>query len=282
MKAKDVMTKEVIFIELPNTRDKVIELFKKYGISAVPVVKDGKLVGIITRKDILRKVDEDQVAFLMTPNPTTVTPDTDLREVARILLDTHFRRLPVVEDGKLVGIITVRDIIEEISEMGVDKPVRDFINPNAVCVWQETPLNVAGEVMRLANVEFCPVLDDNASIVGIIDEKILLTETLIEEFLESTQYTSSSDFDDAWSWESIRDYSVKYFEVSVLKLPKEPAKKFMKKAVFVYPQTSVSKAAKEMVKNDLDFIPVIDANGRVVGILPDKNLLRVLVDEKQE
>ena len=166
--------------------------------------------------------------------------------------------------------------------MGVDKPVRDFINPNAVCVWQETPLNVAGEVMRLANVEFCPVLDDNASIVGIIDEKILLTETLIEEFLESTQYTSSSDFDDAWSWESIRDYSVKYFEVSVLKLPKEPAKKFMKKAVFVYPQTSVSKAAKEMVKNDLDFIPVIDANGRVVGILPDKNLLRVLVDEKQE
>ncbi|ADC66383.1 CBS domain containing protein [Ferroglobus placidus DSM 10642] len=278
MKAKDVMTEDVIFIELPNTRDKVIELFKKHGISAVPVVKDGKLVGIITRKDILRKVEEDQVAFLMTPNPTTVTPDTDLKEVARILLDTHFRRLPVVENGKLVGIITVRDIIEKISEMGIDKPVKDFVNPNAVCVWQETPLNVAGEIMRLANVEFCPVLDDNASIVGVIDEKILLTETLIEEFLESTQYSSSSDFDDAWSWESIRDYSVKYFEVSVLKLPKEPAKKFMKKAVFVYPQTSVSKAAKEMVRNDLDFIPVIDANGRVVGILPDKNLLRVLVE----
>ncbi len=280
MKARDVMTKDVIFVELPNTRDKVIELFKKYGISAVPVVKDGKLAGIITRKDILRKVDEDQVAFLMTPNPTTVTPDTDLKEVARILLDTHFRRLPVVEDGKLVGIITVRDIIEKIGEMSIDRPVREFINPNAVCVWQDTPLNVAGEIMRLANVEFCPVLDDNASIVGVIDEKILLTETLIEEFLESTQYTSSSDYDDAWSWESIRDYSVKYFEVSVLKLPKEPAKKFMKKAVFVYPQTSVSKAAKEMVKNDLDFIPVIDANGRVIGVLPDKNLLRVLVDEE--
>jgi len=273
------MTTEVIYIDLPNTRDNVVELFKKHGVSAVPVLKNRKVVGIVTRKDILRKIDEDQVAFLMTPNPITVSPEDDIERVVKILTETDFRRLPVVEGGELKGIITVRDIIEKISEMKIDKPIREYVDNISVCIWQDTPLNVAGEIMRLANAELCPILDDDAKVVGIIDEKIVLTETLIEEFLESTTYTSSSDTDDSWTWDGIRDYSIKYFEVSVIKLPKEPVKKFMKSPVFVYPTTSVSKTAKAMVENDLDYLPVIDANGRVSGLISDKKLIRVLVDE---
>jgi len=272
------MNPNVIYAELPNTREYVLELFKKYDISAVPVLKNGKLVGIVTRKDILIKIAEDQLALLMTPNPTYVTADTDIKEIVKIFTSTEFRRIPVVENGKLVGIITVRDVIKLIADRGIDKPIKEFIRSNAVCLWQETPLNVAGEIMRIANAEVCPVLDDNAKVVGIIDEKILLTETLIEEFIESTQYSSSSDSDDSWAWDGLRDYTVKYFEVSVIKLPQEPVKNYMKRPVFANPQSSVSKVAREMVKNDLDYIPVLDVNDRFVGIVSDKDLIKVLLE----
>lgn len=274
MKARDVMNPDVIYAELPNSREYVLELFKKHEISAVPVLKDGKLAGIVTRKDILRKIEEDQLALLMTPNPVYVTPDTDIKKVIEILTSTNFRRLPVVENERLVGIITVRDIVRAFAEMGSDIPIKDYIQNSTVCVWQETPLNVAGEIMRVANAEACPVLDDDAKVVGMVDEKILLTETLIEDFIESRQYTSSSDTDDSWAWEGIRDYSVKYFEVSVVKLPKEPVRKFMKQPVFATPQTPISKVAREMDRSDLDYLPVLDANDRFIGMISDKDLLR--------
>ncbi len=279
MKVKDVMTKDVVYVTLPNNRRFVLELFKKHGISAVPVLKDGEVVGIVTRKDILRKIEEDQLALLMTPNPVTVNADDPIEKVVEIFLNNPFHRLPVVKDGKLVGIITVKDLIKLIAELGIDKPVKDYVTYSVVCVWDETPLNIVGEIMRLSNSEICPVIDSNAQLVGIVDEKIMLTETLIEEFIEQTQYTSSSDTDDAWTWDGIRDYTVKYFEISVVKLPKEPVKEFMKDPVSVYPQTSVSKCAKLMVKNDIDHMPVLDTQDRLVGIVNDKDLIKVLIKE---
>lgn len=276
MKAKEIMNPNVIFATLPSTRDKVLELFKKYEISAVPVLRNNELVGIVTRKDILRKIEENQLALLMTPNPTSVDAEADVREVVKILTSTPFRRLPVVKDGKLVGIITVRDIVKKIAEMNIEKAVREYMTHQIVCVWEETPLNVVGEIMRVSNSEFVGVLNSNDELVGVIDEKIMLTETLIEEFIEQRAYSSSSDTDDSWSWDSVRDFTVKYFEISVVKLPKEPVKNYMKKPEFVYPQTSVSKCARMMVRNDLDYIPVLDSENRLMGVVKDKELIRVL------
>jgi predicted transcriptional regulator len=133
--------------------------------------------------------------------------------------------------------------------------------------------------MRLSNSELCPVLDENASVIGLIDEKIMLTETLIEEFLEESRYSSSSDSEDSWMWDSIRDYSIKYFEVSVVKLPKEPVRNFIKQAVFVYPQTRISKVAREMVRHDIDHMPVLDADERLTGMVHDRELIKVLLEK---
>ncbi|NHW23533.1 MAG: CBS domain-containing protein [Archaeoglobales archaeon] len=278
MKASEIMNPKVIYATLPSTRDSVLQLFKGYGISAVPVLKDGKLAGIITRKDILRKIEEDQVALLMTPNPVTVSVDDSVKKVVEILCSTPFRRLPVVKGDSLVGIITVRDIIKKIAEMNLEIPVRKYVNPQIVCVWEETPLKVVGEIMRLANAEICGVLNENEELVGIMDEKIMLSEALIEDYIVQSTHSSSSDTDDKWSWDGMRDLSVRYFEVSVVKLPKEPVKKFMRPADFVYPQSSASKCARKMIKNDLDCIPVLDSANRVSGMVKDKDLIRVLLE----
>lgn len=278
MKAVDIMNPNVIFATLPSTRENVLQLFKNYGISAVPVLKEGKITGIITRKDLLRKIDEDQVALLMTPNPVTVSVEDSVKKVVEILSSTPFRRLPVVERERLVGIITIRDIIKKIAEMNLDLPVRKYVSPQILCVWEETPLKVVGEIMRLGNAEICGVLNENEELVGIVDEKIMLSEALIEDYIVQSTHSSSSDTDDKWSWDGMRDMSVRYFEVSVVKLPKEPVKKFMKPPDFVYPQTNASKCAKKMLTNDLDCIPVLDSANRVSGMVKDKDLIRVLLE----
>jgi CBS domain-containing protein len=278
MKVKDVMTKDIVYATLPNDRRHIIEIFKKYRISAVPILKNDELVGIVTRKDILRKVEEDQVALLMTQNPVTVQADDPIEKAVEIFINNPFHRLPVLDGKKLVGILTVKDLIKLIADLNIDKPVKDYVTHSVVCVWEETPLNIAGEIMRLSNSEICPVLDSNTHLVGIIDEKIMLTETLIEEFIEQTQYASSSDTDDAWTWDGIRDYEIKYFEISVVKLPREPVKKYMKPPAHVYPQTSVSKCAKEMVRHDIDHMPVLDATNRLIGVVNDKDIIKVLIE----
>jgi CBS domain-containing protein len=281
MKASEIMNPKVIYATLPSKRDTVLQLFKGYGISAVPVLKEGKIAGIITRKDILRKIEEDQVALLMTPNPVTVSVHETARRVVEILSSTPFRRLPVVDGEKLAGIITVRDIVKKIAEMNIDIPVRKYVSPQIVCVWEETPLKVVGEIMRLANAEICGVLNENEELVGIVDEKIMLSEALIEDYIVQSTNSSSSDTDDKWSWDGMRDMSVRYFEISVVKLPKEPVRKFMKPPEFVYPQTSASKCAKKMISNDLDCIPVLDSENRVSGMVKDKDLIRVLLEVQE-
>lgn len=277
VKAEDVMNKNVIYTTLPNTRDSVLQLFKEHNISAVPIIKNGDLAGIVTRKDLLRKIDEDQLALLMTPKPKTVQVSDPMEKVAELFANTKFRRVPVLDGNQLVGIITLRDMVQRISEMDIEEMVKEHISVSSTCVWEDTPLNIVGEVMRVANAELCPVLDSGAEIVGIVDEKIMLTESLIEEFMEQTSYSSSSDSDDEWAWDSIRDFSVKYFEVSVVKLPKEPVKNYMKDPAFVYPQTLVPKCAREMVRKDIDHIPVLDVENRLMGMVDDKELVKVLL-----
>ena len=82
MLAKDFMTKDVVTVEIPSSRDDVLRILKRTGISGVPVVKgeEKKLLGIVTRKDILIKPEETQIALLMTSDPLTIEPDTDIAE----------------------------------------------------------------------------------------------------------------------------------------------------------------------------------------------------------
>lgn len=125
---KDLMT-VVPDVITPDTKLRhIIGMMKTEGYRHLPVVEDEKLVGIITDRDIRlvmnspvvlheRRQDEeliDQVTAesCMTPDPVTVTPDTPAYRAAEILSMYKFGALPVVEDDKLVGILTVTDFLD--------------------------------------------------------------------------------------------------------------------------------------------------------------------------
>lgn len=226
IKVEDVMTRDVVFAEVPGSRDTALKIMKDRGVTSVPVVKNHKLVGIVTRGDIFRNPEEDQIALLMTRQPVFVSPNATINDAAHILVENTFRRMPVVDDSELVGFITVTDIVSAIADMDIGTPVDDYIIREIVAVWEMTPVDVVGEIMKLANADASPVLDSANKVVGIVTESALLKASKIEDTTEKADLSAGSD-EDAWTWEAVRDTMRLYYGVSRVELPSVPVKDIM-------------------------------------------------------
>jgi len=112
---RKAMTKEVIAVHPENTVKYVMNLIEKTGHIGYPVVEDDRLVGMITFTDVERVSPEERekkrVKEVMTPNPIVTYPDEDLRSVLEKMVLRDVGRLPVIENGRLVGIVTKGDIV---------------------------------------------------------------------------------------------------------------------------------------------------------------------------
>lgn len=275
---KNIMTKNVAYAEVPGSRDDVLKIMKKKGVSGVPVVKGGKLVGIVTRQDILKHPEEEQVALLMTRNPITVTPESNIKEAAEIFLNRRIRRLPVVVDSTLVGIVTVTDLIAAMGDMNIKNKVEKYIQNSVVVVWDSTPTPVVAEIMRLARVDATPVINIENELVGIISDTDLIKVSKIEDSVEKSDMSAGSD-EDAWTWESLRDTMSLYYGVSKVKLPETPVKDLMvKKVITATVNSEVSDCAKKMKRYKIEQLPVITAHQKIAGILRDTELLKALLE----
>lgn len=124
LKAKDIMTKDVITVKTDVPIYDVLELIAKNNISGLPVVEDDMtLVGIVSEKDILSLFyDSDgscvkTVDDYMTQPPLFFDEEESLLDVCDFLRKNVFRRVPITSKGKLVGIISIRDVIEYILQL---------------------------------------------------------------------------------------------------------------------------------------------------------------------
>ncbi len=276
---EEVMVKEVAYASLPGSRDEVLEILKTKHISGVPIVKNGELAGIVTRTDLLKNPEEEQIAMLMTRNPVTISPEKSIVDAARIILENNIRRLPVVENQSLVGLITIADIIGVIGRLNITTPISEYIGNNVVSVWSDTPISVTGAIMELADVKAVPILDSNLALVGVAADKDLISASMIEDRTEMSNMSAGSD-DDAWTWESLRDTMSLYYSVSRINLPSKPVKDIVK--ITGEPETAVlssqvSDCARKMKRNRIDQLPVITSTRKLLGLLRDKDLLKSIV-----
>jgi acetoin utilization protein AcuB len=125
MQVKNWMIKKVVTISKNSHVVEALSLMKKYSIRHLPVVEDKILQGLITEGN-LRQImipslmEEMRVDQLMIKNPVTIGPDESLEEAARLIYRYKIGALPVIEKGKLVGILTTPDILAAfIQLMGV-------------------------------------------------------------------------------------------------------------------------------------------------------------------
>ena len=145
-KVKDIMTRDIFTVTPETEIAQAAKLLLSKRINGVPVVdKTGKLVGILCQSDLIaqqksipipslftlldgyipltllnrldkevEKIAATKVEHAMTPNPTTVDPDTDIEKVAVLMVEKNYHTLPVVDGGKLVGIVGKEDVLRTL------------------------------------------------------------------------------------------------------------------------------------------------------------------------
>ncbi len=282
MKVADAMTPraDVVTVSLPGTRDDVLEYLQERSFSSVPVVnetEEGEAYrGLVSREDLIARPNEDQLAILMEDVPTTAS-DATLHEVAERILETGNRRIPVVNDGELTGMITVTDIVRAIADGDADGDVEvgDLASYDVNTIYVGAPLTVAEREIAFANVPYAIALDDHGDMAGIITEVDLID---VAEVVEGEDATGESiaNQDDDWMWEGIKAVGNRYLPTRDVELPDEPVEASMSSSVVTVTKSRTAKeVAGLLLDNDVEQVP-LHRGDELVGIVRDIDLLRGL------
>jgi CBS domain-containing protein len=161
-------------------------------ISGLPVVDDTGLVGIISEKNVLKLLYETEsvtgnVEEFMTTDVICFDQEDSLVDICNCLIDNGFRRVPVLNQGKLAGIISRADLIkanrhkfrpDDLAEESVKHKdgllARDILKYGLFTVVKGTPVYEVMEIVATKNITGLPVVDDYMNLVGIITEKDIL------------------------------------------------------------------------------------------------------------
>jgi CBS domain-containing protein len=180
MFARDIMNAPVQVVSPDATVAHARNLMVRHHISRLPVMENGVLVGILTKKDIAyrmrkgepawrrRPLDRIPVGALMTEHPVVVQPDTGVKEIARIFVERNFSSVPVVDAGAVIGIITKTDLMKSALVRQITYPVGDVME-DVPTVSRHHSLNHVISVMRERNDKVL-VTEDDGSPAGIISE----------------------------------------------------------------------------------------------------------------
>ncbi len=278
MLVKDIMSENVYHIHVPGNRANAMELMREKNVSGLPVVKNGtkKLVGILTRSDLVKNPDEEQIALIMTRDIITTSPDDDIKDVAVMMLEYDIRRVPVVDDGELVGLVTASDIINKaLWKLDIKDPAENYMIKNIPTAWERTPLNIAFEVMRFFNLKVLLALNKDGKLSGILTETDFIEESeIISE--RTVHNTSVGTEGDKWSWDS---KNVLYVIKNHLKFSDKEVKDVAATdLVIVTTKTSVKECANKMRQRNIEQIPVIDVEGELVGLVRATDLIKAISD----
>ena len=113
---REIMTKDCVTVTPQDTIVNAAMKMRDLDIGFIPVVEGRRLVGVITDRDIVircvaeKKPDTTKVSEVVSQNLVTVTPDTTVDEAAKLMAREQIRRLPVVENGNLVGVVALGDL----------------------------------------------------------------------------------------------------------------------------------------------------------------------------
>jgi CBS domain-containing protein len=241
--------------------------------------KDGseRYRGLISREDLIEQPDKDQLALLMREVPT-VDREASLTEVARLIVEAGTRRVPVIEDSRLEGIVTVTDVVEAIAEGAADgaDEVGELAQRAITTTYEGTPLPVCERVISHARVPYAVVLDDEGSMSGILTEVDIVEEAEVVEGEEDAGESIANE-DDEWMWEGIKAVGNAYVPTRNVEIPQAPVREFMSAdPVTVTKRRTAREAAQAMLHHDVEQLPLVSGDS-LAGVVRDVDLLRALL-----
>lgn len=277
MLVKEIMTTDVVTITVPGKRKTALEEMRKHNLSGIPVLKEGtkKIVGFVSLEDLMQHPDEDQLALIMDRNVAVTSPESEIKDTARLMYEQDVKQISVVEDDTLVGLLTLKDVvIKGVSRMQIKDKCEKYMKTRILAVWQETPIPLVAQIMRYSKSLAAVVLNSEGEVVGIVDNADFVRASEIINVLQKTDIQQESEGEE-WVWET---KSTLYIGTERLKLPDKPVRELMTSDVITITcGTTVTECARKMKKFSIEQLPVIDAHGALIGIVRDFDLLKALV-----
>ena len=309
VKVSEVMHREVATLHPDSPITAVVELLLDKDFTAVPVVDDqDKVVGMVSDNDLLtrggmkvtislkRATDLDyvrglhdslenphhKVSEVMTRQVVTITPDAILARAARLMVEKHLKRLPVVDsDGKLVGILGRLDILNTIAAVhlpqwhpeahpvGEQATVAEVMTREVPTVHDSAIVEEIFELLVSSSHKRVVVVDDKRKVVGIIADSDLISRVSRE------------------SWPGIMEVLISKVPIGTVssearrhiqKLRARSAKEFMTRDVItVRDKMPVASALALSAEKRVKRLPVVNAEGELVGILGRTEMMRALL-----
>ncbi len=276
----EIMTLAPIVAEVPGTRNDAINTMVRNDLTGLPVIRgsDGKLVGVVSRRDLFRKFEEDQLSLIMRKDPVSVDSKTPISVAAEIFFRERFHRLPVTEDGKLVGIITPTDLLDDVRALKSKITAEDAIQTTCVTAWEHDPLSYTVPAMRISDVPAVPVLDDRGMLIGILTDRDLFSDQS-----EDQEAMKALGIEDT-SLAGYRNVLPLFYTATdkYLNENKDVSDFMVKDPMTVYKKTSISEVAKIMKLNDFGQIPVRGSKDELVGMIYDVDILMALTGNSNE
>jgi PAS domain S-box-containing protein len=178
------MIPDVATIELEQTMALAANLMADDCVSSLVVVDNETVVGIITEKDFLERVVakgksavETKVREVMSCPVISVSPDVSVLEAGRIAEERHVKRLPVIDSGKLVGIVTQTDLIRVLTSYGMWRDVAEIMTKDVVTVQRNATVAEAASIMSGRGISGIVVMQAE-QIVGVLTERDLLKRVI--------------------------------------------------------------------------------------------------------
>ncbi len=282
MNVEEIMSKDLIVGYVPGTVEEALTILSKNDVSGIPVLKKGTdiIKGVVTRTDIFKNAEEDQLAMIMNEEYSSVKPKDSIEKAARLLYEHRIHGLPVVNNKKqLVGIISPKELLKVLIQEQHDETVESLATVRVVPVYKETPVNIVMEIIKITNENALPVLDENRKVVGIVSDGDIFKLSHIKEEIEESKMGIGDD-EDEWTWEGIRDTVRMYHSTSEVSLPMDPVEKVMvKKVKTATKRTPICDVAKMMIKNDISHIPLVNSENRLIAMVTDIDLMNCITTE---
>ncbi|MCC6876273.1 MAG: CBS domain-containing protein, partial [Sandaracinaceae bacterium] len=182
MQVRELMRREVVTVKESDTLALAMQMLLWSGFHHLPVMREGKVVGLLSERDVLKKVDvskplaiEGVVADVMSQPVQTVPPSISVEEAAAILAREHYGCLPVVETGDLVGIVTTTDVLGWIAQCPIEQSAEptagDIATRKVIAARKGELLLDAASRMAHAGVRHLPIIDGLNRVQGILSDR---------------------------------------------------------------------------------------------------------------
>jgi CBS domain-containing protein len=255
------MSEDLITIDKDQNLSDALKLLRKHNVSRLPVTNNKELVGIISERDIANKLGSSKyesmpasrlhISSVMVKDVFTVPKTMQLEDVAKLMLDNGIGSVPVMDDEKMVGIVSKADFVTLATGIAFDKiTVKEIMSKKLVTVSPTERIVHARRQMLEAHVGRVPVVDDG-ELVGMITSK-----DLMRAFIDFRKKVPE-----------------KYQKSQIKELLVEDI--MSTKPTFVSKDMSITEVSELIMETGYNGLPVVE-DGEVVGIITQTDILKLI------